>query len=346
MSRNLQRKSIRSAAAALKTEESPMQAIVAHEYGEADVLRLEQVERPSPKDGEVLVRVRAASLNAGDWHVMRGDPYLIRVMGYGFRRPKHPIQGQDVAGVVESIGKDVTRFAVGDEVFGYGQGTLADFVAVPEAQLQARPHNLSLDEAATLPVAGLTALHALRDQARVEPGQKVLVIGAAGGVGQFTVLLAKAYGCKVTGVASTQSLARLRELGADHVIDYTAEDFAARGPHYDVVVRIAGDRTVADCRRALRPTGTLVIVGGGTYGTWLGGMERFVGTMLLNLFTRQRLKPFISTCNGDDLRALKELVEKHDLHPSIGQRYPLAETPEAMRHLGTGHTRGKLVVTT
>ena len=322
-----------------------MQAIVADRYGEADVLRLDEVERPVPKDDEVLVRVRAASLNAGDWHVMRGDPYLIRVMGYGLRRPKHPIQGQDVAGVVEQIGRDVTRFAVGDEIFGYGQGTFAELVAVPEAQLQASPRNLTLEEAATLPVAGLAALHALRDQARVEPGHRVLVIGAAGGVGQFTVLLAKAYGCEVTGVASTPNLERLRELGADQVIDYTAEDFAARGPHYDVVVRIAGDRTVADCRRALKPKGTLVIVGGGTYGKWLGGMERFVGTMLLNLFTRQRLKPFISVCNGDDLLALKQLVEEHDLHPSIGRRYPLADTPEAMRDLGSGHTRGKLVIT-
>ncbi len=322
-----------------------MKAITSRKYGSADVLKLEEVDKPEPKEGEVLIRVSAAAVNAGDYHVMRGDPYLIRIMGYGLRRPKHLIPGQDVAGVVEAVGADVTRLRVGDEVFGYCQGAFAEHVCVPETQLRPRPAHLTLEQAATLPVAGLTALHALRDKGEVKPGQKVLVIGASGGVGTFTVQLAKAYGAEVGAVCSTRNVENARSLGADHVIDYTTEDFAAGDTRYDVIVRIAGDRTVGQCRSVLTPRGTLVIVGGGSYGRWLGGMERFLGTALLNVFTRQRLRPFVSMCNGEDLRSLAEFVAEHAIEPLLDRRYPLAQTAEAIRYVEEGHAQGKVVIT-
>ena len=321
-----------------------MKAITQDRYGPADVLRHEDVDTPVPKDDEVLLRVRAASVNRGDWHLMRGDPVLVRILGYGLRRPKQRVLGQDVAGVVEAVGAAVTRFQPGDEVFGFGAGTFAEYACIPEKQLERRPAHLSLEAASTLPVAATTALHALRDQAALEAGQQVLIVGSSGGVGSFAVQLAKAYGAEVTGVCSTRNLEHVRSIGADHVIDYTAEDFAAAGPRYDVIVRISGDRTVGQCRRALRPRGTLVIVGGGRTGRWLGGMERFLGTALLNLFTRQRLRPFISMGSGEALTALKALFEEHSLEPVVGRRVPLAEVPEAMRAIGEGHTRGKIVV--
>lgn len=325
-------------------EPDTMRAILQRAYGDADQLALETVARPTPAAGEVLLRVAAAGLNPADWFVMRGDPYLIR-LGYGLRRPKHPIQGQDVAGVVVAVGEGVTRFQAGDEVFGYGHGAFAEFMAVPEKQLQPRPAHLTLEQAATLAIAGLTALHALRDQAKVQPGQKVLIIAAAGGVGQFAVQMAKAYGAHVTGVCSTRNVERVLANGADEVIDYTTQDFTAAGPRYDVVVRLAGGNSVAECRSALLPSGTLVIVGGGTYGSWLGGMERFLGTKLLGIFTRQRLRPFISMLNPDDLAALRDLVEQHAIEPVMDRRFPLEETPNALTYVGTGHARGKVVVT-
>ncbi len=323
-----------------------MRAIVADAYGEADqVLKLEDVERPTPAEGEVLVRVAAASVNPGDWYVMRGNPYVLRLMGYGLRRPKSRIQGQDVAGIVEAVGAGVTRFQPGDEVVGAGKATFAEFAVLPEKMLQPKPKNLSLEEASTLPVTGLTALHALRDQAEIRAGQKVLIIAAAGGVGQFAVQMAKAEGCEVTGVCSTRNLDRVRELGADRVIDYTAEDFTAGGRQYDVVVRISGPDSVARCRKALKPDGTLVIVGASSFGSWTGSMHRMLGTSLLNIVTKQRLRTLISIVKGEDLAALCELVEKHDIHPSIDRRFPLEEAADALAYVGTGHARGKVVLT-
>lgn len=332
------------------TARSTMRAIVSDSYGTADVLRLETVDRPTPKDGEVLLRVQRASVNPGDWHVMRGIPYLIRVLGYGLRRPKQRIPGQDVAGVVEAVGEGVTDFKPGDEVFGYGKGTFAEFAAAPADQLRPKPAHLSLEEASTLPVAGLTALHALRDQAKLQPGQKILIIGAGGGIGTFAVPMAKAYGAEVTGVCSTRNLERVRANGAEQVIDYTArprwlEEAAANGPRYDVIMRISGDATVGRCRRALKPRGTLVVIGSTHIGRVLGGMEKFMGTLLLNLFTRQRLRPFISICNGEDLDALSMLLQEHDIKPVIDRSRPLEELPEAMRYIGEGHAQGKVVIT-
>jgi NADPH:quinone reductase-like Zn-dependent oxidoreductase len=292
----------------------------------------------------VLVRVHAAGVDRGVWHVMTGLPYPIRLAGYGFRAPKYGVPGTDLAGVVTKIGTDVTRFAPGDEVFGTGIGTYAEYARAREDQLAAKPANLSFESAAALPVSGVTALQALRDRGAVQPGEHVLVIGASGGVGTFAVQLAKAFGAEVTGVCSTTKVDLVTSLGADHVVDYSHEDFAATGTRYDLILDIGGTASLSRLRRALAPTGRLVIVGGETSGRWLGGSDRQVRALVLSMFVGQTLGTFIAGVKHEDLLVLAQLAEAGQLTPAVDRTFSLAEAPKAIRHLEDGNARGKVVV--
>jgi NADPH:quinone reductase-like Zn-dependent oxidoreductase len=322
-----------------------MKAIVQDTYGSADVLRLRDVERPVIGEEEVLVRVRAAGVDRGVWHVMTGLPYPIRLAGYGLRKPKTPVPGMDVAGVVETVGSDVTRFRPGDQVFGVAKGAFAEFARAREDKLAPKPASLTFEQAAVVAISGLTALQGLRDHGRVEPGQRVLIIGASGGVGTYAVQLAKAFGAEVSGVCSTSKVDMVRSLGADHVIDYTRDDFAEGEQRYDLILDIGGNSSLSRLRRALTPEGTLVIAGGETGGRWLGGSDRQVRALLLSRFVGQKMGTFISRENHEDLLVLKELVESGKITPVIDRAYPLSEAPEAIRYLEQGHARGKVVIT-
>jgi NADPH:quinone reductase-like Zn-dependent oxidoreductase len=296
-------------------------------------------------DDEVLVRVHAAGVDRGVWHLMTGLPYPIRLAGYGLRAPKNPVLGRDVAGVAETVGKNVTRFRPGDEVFGIGEGSFAEYALAREDKLASKPVNLTFEQAAAVAISGLTALQALRDHGRVEAGQEVLIIGASGGVGTFAVQLAKAFGARVTGVCSTTKVEMVRSIGADHVIDYTREDFAEGAQHYELILDIGGNSSLTRLRRALTPKGTLVIVGGEGGGRWLGGTDRQLRAMMLSPFVGQKLGTFISSENHEDMIVLKELIESAKVAPVIDRTYPLAEVPEAIRYLEEGHAQGKVVIT-
>ncbi len=321
-----------------------MKAIVQDKFGPADGLELRDIETPEIGATEVLVRVHAAGVDRGVWHVMTGLPYPIRLAGYGFRAPKYGVPGTDLAGVVTAVGTDVTRFAPGDEVFGTGIGTYAEFARAREDQLVAKPANLSFEQAAALPVSGVTALQALRDRGAVQPGERVLVIGASGGVGTYAVQLAKAFGAQVTGVSSTTKVDLVRSLGADHVVDYSREDFAATGTRYDLILDIGGNASLSRLRRALTPKGRLVIVGGETSGRWLGGSDRQVRAMALSMFVGQKLGTFIAGVKQEDLLVLAKLAEAGQLTPAIDRTFSLDEAPKAIRHVEEGHARGKVVV--
>jgi NADPH:quinone reductase-like Zn-dependent oxidoreductase len=323
-----------------------MKAIVQDTYGSAEVLELRDIDRPVPTGDEVLVRVHAAGVHRGDWHVMTGLPYLIRavVPTLGLRKPKVPVLGMDVAGRVEAVGAQVTRFQPGDEVFGWTDGAFAEYAVAPEDHLAAKPATLSFEEAAVIPISGFAALQAVRDVGEVQPGQRVLVIGAAGAVGWFAVQLAKAFGAQVTGVASTSQLDLVRSIGADEVIDYTREDVTNGTRQWDVIVDTGGRRTLSQLRRALTPKGTLVIVGGEGGGRWMGGFLRNLRAPVLSRFVGQRLRMLASKERQEDLQTLRELIEAGKLTPIIGGTYPLSEVPEAMRALEAGHTRGKIVI--
>jgi NADPH:quinone reductase-like Zn-dependent oxidoreductase len=320
-----------------------MKAICQYRYGSTDVLELGDVERPEVGDDEVLVRVRAAGVDRGLWHLMTGLPYPMRIM-YGLRKPKNPVLGMDVAGVVEAVGKNVTRFELGNEVFGIGRGTFAEYARAPENKLVAKPANITFEQAAVVSISGLAALQAVRDEAKVRPGQRVLVIGAAGGVGTFAVQIAKEFGGEVTAVCSTTKTDLVRSIGADHVIDYTREEFADGTRHWDVIVDIAGNRSLSNLRSALTPQGTLVIVGGEEGGKWLGGLGRPIGASLLSLFISQRLRMQLPKERLEDIQTLKELVEAGKITPVIERAYALGEAPEAIGHLEGGRARGKLVI--
>jgi NADPH:quinone reductase-like Zn-dependent oxidoreductase len=324
-----------------------MTAIVHGDYGSApeDVLRLAQVGRPTIGAGEVLVRVRAASVDRGTWHIMAGLPYPIRVAGFGLRRPKHLNPGRSLAGTVEAVGRDVSGVRPGDEVFGTGDGSFAEYAAVQADKLALKPSNLSFEQAAAVPVSALTAIQAVRDRGRVQAGQKVLIIGASGGVGTFAVQIAKFFGAVVTGVCSTSKMELVRGLGADHVIDYTSGDFADGTHRYDVILDIGGNTRLSHLRRALTPKGRLVIVGGETDGRWLGGADRQVRAQLLSLLVGQKLGTIIASENTDDLVALRHLVESGDVTPVLDRTYPLSDTAAAIRRLIEGQARGKIVIT-
>jgi len=321
-----------------------MKAIVFHSYGSPDVLKCEEIEKPVPDDDHVLIKVRAASVNPLDWHGMRGKPYVGRLWG-GLMRPKRPGLGVDVAGEVEAVGKNVTQFKPGDEVFGgsIGVTAFAEYACAPVSQLIPKTDKLTFEQAAAVPVAGFTALQALRDKARVQPGQKVLINGAAGGVGTFAVQLAKWLGAEVTGVCSTKNLDFVRSLGADRTIDYTQEDFSKGVQRYDVILEAVGNRRLSAFRRALTPKGICVVVAGPN-GRWLGPLSRFVEALALSPFVSQKLTPFIANPNKEDLTALRDLSASRKISVVIDRCYKLADTAEAIRYVEAGHARGKVIV--
>jgi NADPH:quinone reductase-like Zn-dependent oxidoreductase len=321
-----------------------MRAVVQDAYGSPDVFRLAKINIPEVAGHEVLVRVHAAGVDRGTWHLMAGRPYLVR-LAVGLRKPKQPVPGVDLAGTVAAVGPGVTRFSPGDEVFGTGKGSFAEYAVAPEDQIADKPAGLSFEQAAVVPVSGLTAFHALTDIGRVQPGQQVLIIGASGGVGSYAVQLAKALDAEVTGVSSSTKLDLVRSLGADHVIDYTHEDFADGGHRYDLILDIGGNPALARLRRALTPTGTAVIVGGEHDGRWIGGLDRLFRAVALSLFVRQRLTFFISKETANDLERLTEFIEAGNLTPSLDRTYPLEQAAEAMRHLEAGKARGKIAIT-
>jgi NADPH:quinone reductase-like Zn-dependent oxidoreductase len=322
-----------------------MKAIVQDTYGSADVLELRDIDTPEIGDDQVLVRVRAAGVDRGVWHLMAGLPYPIRIAGYGVRAPKYPVLGMDLAGVVEAVGKDVTRFVPGDEVFGIGKGAFAEYAVAPEGTLAPKPANLSFEQAAAIAISGLTALQALRDVARVQPGQKVLIIGASGGVGTYAVQVAKAYGAHVTGVASTSKVDLVRAIGADEVIDYNCQDFAEGDIRYDVIVDIGGNASLTRLRQALTPTGTAAIVGGETGGRWLGGFDRMLRAPMLSPFVSQDLRSVTASENAADMLVLRDMIEAGQVTPVIERSYALADAPDAIRHVEQGKARGKVVIT-
>ena len=321
-----------------------MKAIVRDRYGSADVLELREVETPGIGADQVLVRVRAAGVDRGVWHLMTGTPYLAR-LAFGLRAPRNPVIGMDVAGVVEAVGDAVTAARVGDEVFGACGAAFAEYAAVKENACAAKPAGVSFEEAAALPTSAVTALQALRKQGQVQPGQRVLVIGAGGGVGSYAVQMAKAFGAHVTGVCSTAKVELVRSLGADEVVDYTVEDFANRGRSWDLILDIAGNRRIRHLRRALQPRGTLVIVGGEGGGKLTGGLDRQLRAVLLSLVVRQRMRFFVSLTRRADLETVRELVESGAVRPAVDRAYPLASAADALRDLEEGRIRGKAVVT-
>jgi NADPH:quinone reductase-like Zn-dependent oxidoreductase len=319
-----------------------MKAIVATRYGPPDVLRLKEVEKPTPQDDEVLIKVQATSLNAYDWHALTADIFLVRLMGFGLLKPKNKILGADIAGRVEAIGRNITQFQPGDDVFGdIGRGGFAEYACARENRLVSKPANLSFEEAAAVPMAALTALQGLRDKGRIQPGQKVLVNGASGGVGTFAVQIAKSFGAEVTAVCSTGKMETARSIGADRVIDYTKEDFTKNGLHYDLIFAANGYHPILDYRRALGPKGNYVVAG--------GTIAQMFQAMLLgpwiSMAGSKKMGGLSAKVNQKDLIYIKELLEAGKIRPVIDRRYPLSEVPEALRYLGERHAQGKVVIT-
>jgi NADPH:quinone reductase-like Zn-dependent oxidoreductase len=320
-----------------------MKAITSHTYGSPDLLTLVDIDTPMVADDSVLVRVRAASVNALDWHLMRGEPYIVRLTD-GFRRPRQTVPGVDLAGQVEAVGRNVTAFRPGDDVFGARAGAFAEFVCGRERNFVPKPVGLTFEQAAAVPTAAITALQGLRDKGQVQAGQKVLINGAGGGVGTFAVQIARSFGADVTGVTSTASVDLVRSIGAHRVIDYTREDFTRSGQRYDLILDIGGNRSMSDCRRVLVPDGTLVVVGGPA-GRWFGPLARPLEALVLSRFVSQRMLPFLAHQSKEDLVVLKELIEAGKVSPVIDRCYPLVEAPEAIRYVEDGHARGKVVIT-
>jgi NADPH:quinone reductase-like Zn-dependent oxidoreductase len=326
-----------------------MKAIVYHQYGSPDVLEITEVEKPTPKDDEVVLKVHATSVNPADWHLLRGKPYIARLQ-FGLRKPKDRVLGCDVAGQVEALGKNVKMLQPGDEVFGspfmHGFGAFAEWVSVSEGLLAPKPATLSFEQAAAVPLAASTALQGLRDHGRIEPGHKVVIMGASGGVGTFAVQIAKSFDAEVTGVCSTRNVEMVRSLGADHVIDYTREDFTQSGQKkYDLILQLAGTRSPSECRRALTSKGTLVQISGESDGRWIGAVDRIIKALVLSPFVSQKMASFTVKPNKADLQFLKQLIETGTLTPVIDRTYSLSEVPEAIHYLEEGHARGKVVVT-
>jgi NADPH:quinone reductase-like Zn-dependent oxidoreductase len=324
--------------------EGTMRAIVQDQYGQTvDVLRLAEIDRPKVDYDDVLIRVHAASVHIGDWHVMTGLPYLLRVVGFGFRAPKARVRGMDVAGTVEAVGQNVTQFQAGDEVFGTCAGSFAEQGAARVDTLARKPANLTFEQAAAVPTSAVAALQALRNAGGIKPNDKVLIIGASGGVGLFAVQIAKSFGAEVTGVCSTAKVDLVRSVGADHVIDYAEEDFTQSGQQYDLILVMGGNRSLSQLKRALRPGGTLVPVGTEEGNRWVGG-KAWIQAMLLSRLVRH-LRPLASEPNRADLQFLSELIEAGKITPVIDKTYPLSEVPDAIRRLHEGNARGKVVIT-
>lgn len=325
-------------------EAATMRAVIQRRYGAADVLDVTTVHRPTIADDEVMIEVEAAGLDRGVWHLMTGKPYLIRIMGYGLTRPKTAVPGMDVAGRVVATGDDVTRFTVGDEVFGIGIGTYAEFAAAKESKLVHKPDTITYEQAAASTISGITALEALTTVGRLEPGQQVLVIGASGGVGSFTVQLAKALGATVTGVASTSKLDAVRHLGADHVIDYTEQNIDDDERRYDLIIDTGGRNRLSRLRRALTPTGTLVIVGGEDGDRLTGGIGRQLRAALLSPFVKQRLTFFMSSESLESIEAIAEHLSRGTVSAAIGRQFTLAEVPRAIEAMEAGTLTAKAVI--
>jgi NADPH:quinone reductase-like Zn-dependent oxidoreductase len=321
-----------------------MQAITQDTYGDTEVLELRDVDTPEPAADEVVVQVRAAGLDRGVWHLMTGLPYPIRLAGYGVRAPKYPVIGMDVAGVVTTVGASVTRFTPGDEVYGVGTGTYAEYARVLEKKLAPKPSRLTFEQAAVTPISGLTALQAVRDHGEVKANDRVLIIGASGGVGSYATQIAKTFGAHVTAVCSAAKADFVRTLGADTVLDYRHDDFVQQGP-YDVILDINGNSPLRRLRSALTPKGTAVITGGENGGRWLGGNDRQLRAMLLSPFIGQRLRTFVNSENSDDLLTLTKLIEARKVTPSFDRTFPLANVPEAIHYLMNGLVRGKVAIT-
>jgi NADPH:quinone reductase-like Zn-dependent oxidoreductase len=321
-----------------------MRAVVQHAYGSAETLQLDDIARPTVAADEVLIEVHAAGVDRGVWHLMTGMPYLVRVMGYGLRRPAQPVPGADVAGRVVEVGADVERFTVGDEVFGIGDGSFAQLAVAKEHKLARKPASLTWEQAAVASISGITALQALTDVGKVEAGQRVLVIGASGGVGSYAVQIAKALGARVTGVASTAKLGLVRDLGADDVIDYTAGDYLDGSRRFDLIVDTGGRNPLRRLRRALTETGTLVIVGGEGGDRLTGGMARQIGATLWSPFVSQRLTMFISAEDHAHIDRLAELIERGEVTPAVGARYSLDDAPVAIADLAAGRAQAKSVI--
>ena len=326
---------------------NPMKAIVYCDYGLSN-LKLEEIEKPTPTDDQVLVRVRAASVNPYDWHFVEGTPKIMRAMGVGLRKPKDTRLGVDFAGTIEAVGKNVTQYKPGDEVFGGRGGAFAEYVCRrADGAIALKPANITFEQAASVNIAGITALQGLRDKGKVEPGQKVLINGASGGVGTFAVQIAKLFGADVTGVCSTRNVDLVRSLGADHVIDYTKEDFAKGEQRYDVILDNVPNHSLAECRRILNPKGKYVMIGGGgpNDNRWVGPFGRMIHTLILSPFINQKMAMMMADANHNDLTLLADMMQSGKLKPVIDRTYKLSEVPEAIRYLEEGHARGKVVIT-
>jgi NADPH:quinone reductase-like Zn-dependent oxidoreductase len=324
-----------------------MKAIVYCNYGVPN-LKFQEIEKPTPADDQLLVKVRAASVNPLDWHFIEGTPYFMRAIGTGLRKPKDTRLGVDFAGTVEAVGKNVTKFKPGDEVFGGRDGAFAEYVCVREPRAVAlKPANITFEQAASVPIAAITALQGVRDKGKVQPGQKVLINGASGGVGTFAVQIAKSFGADVTGVCSTRNLDMVRSLGADHVIDYTKEDFTKGDQHYDVILDNVTNHSLSECRRVLNPDGRYVLIGGGgaNEGRWLGpGLTQAFKAMVLSKFVSQKMGMMLAELNQKDLTFLADLMESGKVTPVIDRTYKLSELPQAIQYLEQGHARGKVVI--
>lgn len=323
-----------------------MKAIVQEEYGTipGNVLRLRDIDIPTIGDDDVLVRIHSASIHIGDWHVMTGMPYMLRIVGFGLRAPKVHVRGLDVSGILEAVGTNITGFNVGDEVFGTCNGSFAEYARASEDELALKPANLTFEQAAVVPTSAFAALQAIRDKGDVRPGQHVLVVGASGGVGLFAVQVAKSFGAEVTGVCSSGNTDLVRSVGADHIIDYKQEDFARGKQRYDVILDLGGNRSLSDLRRALRPRGTLVLAGGEGGNRFLGGTSRWIQALVLSPFARQKLRILSTQPRKQDLLFLKELVEADKIAPVIDRTFTLAEVPAAFQYISEGRARGKVVI--
>lgn len=322
-----------------------MEAIVLTEYGSPDVLRFEEVERPTITGDDVLVRVHAAAICKGDVHLLTGKPYLIRLAGFGLLRPKHRIPGQNVAGRVEAVGRNVTALRPGDDVYGeVPSGAFAEYVSAPAKAFAPKPSNLTFQQAAAVPASGMTALQGLRDVGNLQPGQSVLINGASGGVGTFAVQIAKALGAEVTAVCSTRHVDLMRSIGADHVIDYTKEDFALSGVRHDVMLDLVGNRSLSNCKRVLKPMGVFVSSAGSPGGNWIGPLVWMLKVMVTGAFASQKMTPFMMTPRRDDLMVLKQLIEDGKVTPVIERRYARSEVASALRHVAAGHAQGTTVI--